>query len=162
MTFSQVSRRGLILSTFAVAACQATGANVSTDRAPTSTFDGNYEIYIGRFGRDTAVQRANNEVGTESELARLKVKSVGGRLSLVGLQDRTGTSSNYQDLKASFAADGRLTFDAIGNILFDKRETRRLRFTVSAGEQLLAGETVAFLVEDWDEHWAASIRIRKL
>ena len=162
MSFSQFSRRSLILSIFALSACQATGADVSTDRVQSSTFDGDYEIYIGRFGRDTSLQRANNEVGTESELARLKVKSVGGRLSLVALQDRTGTPSNYQNLKASFAADGRLTFDAIGNILFDKRETRRLRFTVVAGEQLLAGETVAFLVQDWDEHWAASIRIRKL
>ncbi len=162
MTYNTVTRRGVVISLLVLAACQTTGTRVITDRPLADKYDGTYEIYIGRFGRDTALQRTNNEVGTESELARLTVQSSAGQLQLVSLQDRTRTGPNYQDLKASFAEDGTLSFNTLGNILFDIRDTRRLRFEVNAGESLLAGETVSFLVNDWDANWAASVRIRKL
>ncbi len=163
MTYEILTRRGFVLSLLALAGCQTTtGGGTSAVGDATDKYDGRYEIYVGRFGRDTARLRADNEVGTESELARLTVQSVGGQLQLISLADRTGTAPNYNDLNASFVAGGTLSFDATGNILFNKRETRRLRFEVAAGEQLLAGETVTFLVDDWDENWAASVKIRKL
>lgn len=162
MMYGMHTRRGFLVSALLLSGCQSTGGNSGVSKIPTDEFDGKYEIYIGRFGRNTALQRSKNEVGTESELARLTVQSVGGHIELIAIEDRTRTSPNYQDLNASFSADGVLSFDAFGNILFNRRETRRLKFDVEVGDDLKSGGAVEFLVDNWDEHWAASIKIRKI
>lgn len=156
------SRRGFLVGALMLAGCQSTGGDSGGSKVLTDEFDGKYEIYIGRFGLNTALQRSNNEVGTESELARLTVQSVGGHIELIAIDDRTHTAPNYQNLKASFSVDGLFSFDAFGNILFNRRETRRLKFEVMVGDKLKSGEVVEFLVDNWDEHWAASIKIRKI
>lgn len=156
------TRRGFLVGALFLAGCQSAGDHSGGSKSFTDEFDGKYEIYIGRFGRNTALQRSNNEVGTESELARLMVQSVGGQIDLIEIKDRTRTAPNYQNINASFSADGTFSFDGLGNILFNRRETRRLKFDVMIGESLKSGETVGFLVDNWDEHWAASIKIRKL
>lgn len=125
-------------------------------------FDGIYEITISRLGRDTELQRANNEVNAIEKLAQLTLRSEGGVLSLTTLVDWTKTFGSYQDLSGKFLADGTLQFDATGTVLYGRFEPRRLVFEVLAGEKLAAGEKVHLRVEDWDEHWAASIELRRL
>ena len=161
MSSANQSRRIVILGALALSACQTTAGGIGAN-TPTKEFDGKYEISISRLGRNTALQRSSKEVGIQNELARLTVQSVNGKLSLISLQDFSGTSPNYQNLDASFDTGGIVTFDAVGNILFDRRETRRLTFSAAAGNRLIAGESVSILVEDWDEHWAAAIKMRKI
>ena len=124
------SRRTFVFSALALAGCQTTGMTGSADRVFTNAYDGNYEIYIGRIYRDTEFNRKNTayNVADENELARLKVRCVGGIFSLIDFKEYTEAGPDFNDFEATIDLNGELLLTTTVNVLFYRRSTTKLLF----------------------------------
>jgi hypothetical protein len=162
MSFSNLSRRSLILSIFAVAACQTTGTSISTAKVLTNKYDGKYELYVGRFGRDTALYRRTGNAGREEELARLTLSSEGGKLRLVSLRDYTNAGPNFSDFEGAFYDGDAVSMKFTTSFLFNQRKTYTINFETAVSDSLNGGQWLQIEPEGWDDNNDAIIRLRRV
>ena len=160
MPFSNLSRRSLVLSSLALAACQTTGNSVSPGRAITTAYDGRYQITVSRTRNNTPAMReeiARWGSGPET-LAFLVVDVQGGQMRLVSKRD-SSAGSNYDDLRGAFYGGGLLELNTTAGYLKGKSSPYRLRISVVAGETLLTAGSVVLRPEGFDADFSAHVEI---
>lgn len=162
MFASNFKRRGLILSALALSACQTSGVGVTSSRTLTNAYDGDWELYVGRLGRDTEFYRGTGNAGREEELARLRLRSAGGRLSVVSVRDYTNAGPNFGDFSGAFYEGGTVSMRFTTSFLFDQRSTYTIDFEVAVNETLKNGGWLQIEPDGWDHNNDAIIRLRKV
>ena len=159
---SALTRRSLVLSILALSACQTSGMGVTPSRTLTSAYDGEWELYVGRFGRDTAFYRSTGNAGREDELARLRLRSAGGRLSVVSVRDYTNAGPNFGDFSGAFYEGDTVSMRFTTSFLFNQRSTILMDFEVPVNETLKNGGWLQIEPDGWDHNNKAIIRLRKV
>ena len=155
-----MTRRGFALSCLVLAGCQVTTVGMS--RVATSQYDGDYDFSVGRLGRDTAFYRSTGNAGREEELARLTLRSEGGIIRIVSLQDNTNAGPNFSDFTGAFYDSNTLAMRFTTSFLFNQRSTYTIQFEVPVASNLNNGQWLQIEPEGWDQNNDAILRLRKL
>ena len=165
MSTYMISRRGLVLSTFALVACQTTGADVNTDRVLTSAYDGRYEVSVLRTWEYTAWTAASGNWarwgGQLEELARLDIAVEGGVFSVQHIYDKS-TGSNYRDFSGKVYSDGYMELRMTAGYEVGKQDTKVIGARGFVANALGLGRSVILDAGRFDDNHLARVRIRAL
>lgn len=157
-----ITRRSFVLSGIALAGCQATNTASTNARSLTDKYDGKYDLYVGRLGRNTAFYQRTGNAGREEELARLTLVADGGVLRVINVKDYTNAGPNFGDFEGAFYADDTLHMKFTTSFLFNQRSTYTMSFDVNVDDSLKNGKWLQIEPPGWDKNNDAIIRIGKI
>lgn len=160
MKHQSITRRSMFLAPLALAACQATGTSVSSGRATTSAYDGNYRITVSRVRNPTPAMREEIERwGDRPEsLAFLTVQVQNGRMRLLSKNDNS-VGPNYEDLNGAFYEGGLLELTTTAGYLVGRPSPFRLNISAQIGDALLSGQPVVLRPNGFDADFSAHVEI---
>ena len=132
------------------------------EKVLTDRYDGRYELYVGRLGRDTAFYRTTGNAGREEELARLTLISEGGKLRVASLRDYTNAGPNFNDFEGAFYFGDKLKMRFTTTFLFNQRSTYTIDFEVLVEDSLNEGRRLQIEPKGWDKNNDAIIWLRRV
>jgi hypothetical protein len=162
MPVHTISRRGLVFSTLALAACQTTGVDM-TDRALTNSYDGEYTLAIGRTHNPTpenALDRLSYADKYDS-LAFIRLRVEGGRFIVMRV-DQSDVAKGYSDFQGYFFEGGSLEIRATAGYMYGGSDRFYLHIAGMVGDELLGGAEVVLKPRGFNSNYAAHVAIKRV